>query len=661
MPASSTSTPHNPVIDLSASPHAKLRSVPVSAVTLEGGYWGDRFRTNAEATIPYEFEMIEEDLFEKFRLAADPEHQPGEPPSPHYRAREANIFRWLEAASFALAHEPAPDLELMIDRALDVIEPVQDQDGYLHANMAPQSLRHLRWSHGGMNELYAAGHLIQGAIAHRRTTGDDRFINIAIRVADHVHDVFGAGDKDWRPSHPVIEMALVELYREARDRKYLDLACYFIEHAGVPAMEEIAGHSVQITFLLCGVIDAYAETGNPAYLEASERLLRNMVEEKMYVTGALGGRRTGEAMGQPFELPHEHAYAETCAAIGSAMWNWRLLHVDPDARYADLMEHHFYNSVMCGVSLDGKKFFYDNPHSSVGHGYFDPWRVGEMQRGHDYESYRNWIDAPTRQDWFYVDRPEPKHMYRVACCPPNLARTLAELPAYFYSTSKAGIWVHLYNTSSLDWRLEDGAPVSITQRTDYPWDGHIEIDVYPKSPTEFSLFVRIPGWCRSATVTAAGEAVPAVPGQYFEIRRTWNPGDRVQIDLPMPVELLVANPMAAETRDSVTVKRGPLIYCFEAVDNPGIDIREAALILPEHGLPEFEDEYRPDLLGGGVVLRARGAVPAGDWGELYRTIDAADPGHREVTLTGIPYLVWDNRGANAMTIWLQQISESALT
>ncbi|HJO08183.1 MAG TPA: glycoside hydrolase family 127 protein, partial [Chloroflexota bacterium] len=596
MSASPQPAHKNVVIDLSASPHAKLRSVPVSAVSLGGGYWGDRFRTNAETTIPYEFEMIEEDLFDKFRLAADPAHQPDEPPSPHYRAREANIFRWLEAASFALSHDPDPGLEDLIDRALNIIEPVQDDDGYLHANMAPISLRHLRWSHEDMNELYAAGHLIQGAIAHHRTTGEDRFIKIAVRVADHIHTIFGAGDKEWRPSHPVIEMALVELYRETRDRKYLDLACYFIDHVGTSGMEEIAGHSVVVTFLLCGVIDAYAETGNPAYLETSEKLLRNMVEEKMYVTGALGGRRNGEAMGQPFELPHEHAYAETCAAIGSAMWNWRLLHVDPDARYSDLMELHFYNSVMCGVSLDGKKFFYDNPQSSCGHGYFDPWRVGEMQRGRDYESYRNWIGAPTRQDWFYVDRPEPKHMYRVACCPPNLARTLAELPAYFYSTSKAGVWVHMFNNSTLDWQLEDGTPIAIVQRTEYPWDGRIEIEVKPEQAVEFSVFVRIPGWCRSATATAtaAGEALAVTPGEYLEIRRTWQTGDKIVVDLPMPVELLVANPMATETRDSVTVKRGPIVYCFEAIDNPEIDVREASLVLPEEGLPEFEEEYRDD-------------------------------------------------------------------
>ena len=455
-------------------------------------------------------------------------------------------------------------------------------------------------------------------------------------------------------------MALVELYRETRDRKYLDLACYFIDHVGTSGMEEIAGHSVVVTFLLCGVIDAYAETGNPAYLETSEKLLRNMVEEKMYVTGALGGRRNGEAMGQPFELPHEHAYAETCAAIGSAMWNWRLLHVDPAARYSDLMELHFYNSIMCGVSLDGKKFFYDNPQSSCGHGYFDPWRVGEMQRGRDYESYRNWIEAPTRQDWFYVDRPEPKHMYRVACCPPNLARTLAELPAYFYSTSEAGVWVHMFNNSTLDWQLEDGTPVAITQRTEYPWNGRIEIEVNPETAAEFSVFMRIPGWCRSATATAADEALAATPGEYLEIRRSWQPGEKIVVDLPMPVELLVANPMATETRDSVTVKRGPIVYCFEAIDNPEIDVREASLVLPEEGLPEFEEEYRDDLLGGVVVLKARGAVPDGEWGELYRTLDTAGSGHREITLTGIPYLAWDNRGANAMTIWLQRLAESAL-
>lgn len=652
---------NNPVIKLTSSPHAKLQSVPASSVSIPSGFWGDRLQTNRDSTIPYEFEMIKEDLFDKFQLATNPEYQPDEPPSPHYRAREANIFRWLEAASFSVAQDQTGNLKTLIDQALDIIEPVQDKDGYLHANMAPKSLRHLRWSHGGMNELYAAGHLMQAAIGHRRNTGESRFLDIAIRVADHVHDVFGEGKKEWHPSHPVIEMALVELYRETQNTKYLDLACYFIEHVGVPDMSEIAGHSVHVTFLLCGVIDAYMETGNQSYLESSKRLHQNMVNEKMYVTGALGGRRNGEAMGQPFELPHEHAYAETCASIGSAMWNWRLLHVEPDVRYADLIELQFFNSIMCGVSLDGRQFFYDNPLSSCGHGYYDPWQVEEMQRGRDYEAYRNWIDAPTRQDWFYVDRPEPKHMYRVACCPPNLARTLAELPAYFYSTSEDGIWLHLYNNSTLNWTLNDDVPISITQHTNYPWDGRIDIDIHPQQTIEFSLFIRIPSWCRSATVTVAGAEVPTSPGEYLEIRRRWSPGDRVQIELPMPVELLVANPMAAETRGSVTIKRGPIVYCFESTDNRDMNIREASLILPERGEPIFEEIYQPELLGGVVVLKTRGAVPAEDWGELYHTIDTPSPSYREVMLTAVPYFAWNNRGVGAMTVWLQNIPETALS
>ena len=648
------------VIDLSRSPGARLQPVPVSAVTLSEGFWGRRFQVNAERTIPYEYQMIKQDLFAKFQRAADPEFTPDEIPAHNRRAREANLFRWLEAAAFGLSHDHDPDLDEWMRQALDVIEPVQDEDGYLHAMFAPHAFRNLRWTDAAMNELYAAGHMIQGAIAHKRTTGDDRFIAIARRFADHIYETFSDGGRDHRPSHPVIEMALVELYRETRERKYLDLACYFIEHAGAGEMEQLAGHAVQILFLMCGLVDAYMETGEDSYRRTSDRLWKNMVEKKMYVTGAVGGRVIGEAVGQEFELPHEHGYAETCAAIGSTMWNWRNLHLDGDARYADLMELCWYNSIISGVSLDGTRFFYENPHASGGRPYADPWRP-ELIQGYDATFYRGWIEAPTRQDWFWVDRDEPKHMYRVACCPPNLARTIAQLPAYFYSTSGDGVWVHMYGSSTLDWKLADGTPVKVVQTTAYPWEGEIQITVQSASPDEFSLFLRIPGWCRSAAAQCGGRRYDGVPGSYLEIRRTWSRGDSVELDLFMTVELIVANPLVAEARERVALKRGPIVYCIEGEDNAGMRIREAAVVVGSNGSPRGQSEYRDDLLDGVATLKVDAIEPTEEWGPIYTPIDEPAQPTRAITLTAIPYFAWNNRGPGEMTIWLRRARTDAAT
>lgn len=648
----------NYVFDNSNSSYTNLKPVPVSAVKLTEGFWSDRLRVNTEVTVPYEFGMIRDDLFDKFRRAATLKSsglgtENEDTPAPGRRAREANLHRWLEAASFTLAGQHNAELQGQVDEAIDLILPVQEDDGYLHVNLASKAMRNLRWKDARLNELYASGHMIQAAIAHHRNTGESRYLDSAIRVADHIYDVFGAGTHQHDPSHPVVEMALIELYRATGDSKYFDLACYFIDHAGFEDMKEIAGHSVQITFLLCAAIDAYCESGRQSYLDASTRLWNDMTNHKMYVTGAIGGRQVGEAMGQEYELPHEHGYAETCAAIGSAMWNWRALQIDGESKYADQMELCWFNSIMCGVNLAGDKFFYDNPHSSCGHAYFDPWLGNEIRDGQDYESYRKWVGAPTRQEWFWVDRDTPRYPYRVACCPPNLVRTIAQLPAYFYSSSDDGIWVHMYGGSQLDWNLRDGSAVQISQATNYPWDGEIVIEIDSQSPIEFTLHLRIPGWARSAVVEVDGDKIDAAPGRYLHLHRVWNPGAKVRLTLPMPVEYLVADSMVAEARDSIAVKRGPIVYAFEGIDNPDATVRRAAV--PASGNPsDVLSEYKADLLDGVVSVEVPALTPAEGEKPLYRTVDLPESPHVETSLKGVPFFSWDNRGETEMTVWLRR-------
>ena len=639
------------LIDYAASPRARMTPVPIGAVSLGDGFWGRVFRTNASVTIPHVYEHVREDLFAKFRRAADPEFRPDGPPSGSNRAREANLHRWMEAAACSLAHPHREDTGDWIRQALDVIEPVQDFDGYLHVNLAARDLADRRWRDGGLNELYASGHLIQGAIAHFRATGSDRYLAIARRVADHMCEVFLPGGSRMRPSHPVVEMALVELYRATGQQRYLDLACHFIEHVGSLEMEEIAGHSVQITFLACGIVDAYAETGRAEYWEASERLWHDMVTRKMYLTGALGGRRVGEAMGHEYELPHEHAYAETCAAIGSAMWSLRALQVSGEARFADLMELCWHNSILCGVNLDGDRFFYDNPLQSSGRGYFDPWRPKLSPASHDYEYYHSWLDGPTRQEWFWVDRPRYQHMYRVACCPPNLTRSIAQLPAYFYSHAPGRLWVHLYGQNDLDLETAGGR-LKLRQTTEYPWDGRIELEIRQCPEGEYSINLRIPGWARRARVECAGQELSGTPGGYLEICRRWAPGDRILLELAMPVELISADRAVAEARDSVALKRGPLVYAIEEPDHPGEDFRRLR-VPPDISAADVNVVPEPDLLGGMVTLTAPGLRAPNGERPLYAPADSDSGAADAIDLKAVPYFAWDNRDHQAqMAIWL---------
>ncbi len=626
------------VVDTRRSPHARLRPVPVSAVKLAPGFWRDRLSVNSRVTLRHEFEQLElEGMFERFRSA----HDPVAFVAARGYAGEARLYKWLEGAATALIGDHGSELETMVDETIDLIAAAQFDDGYVGLTIRPDRPEE-RWQDlNSRHELFAVGHLLQAAIAHRRATGESRLLDVAVRLADLVVKEFGPGRNEGYPGHPEIEMALVELYRETGDASYLKTARFFIDAAGGAAMDEIKGHAVKATFFAAGMADLYAETGEREYLDALERLWRNMVERKMYVTGAVGGRVRTESFGREFELPHENAYAEACAAIGSAMWNWRMLILNGEGRFADLMELCFYNSVLAGVGVAGDSFFYDVPHACYGENSVGPWA----------ERDRHTTPGPReRQPWFFD---------RVACCPPNVARTLAQLPGYLYATDEAGIWVNLYAAGELAWRLNDGTPLELRVETDYPWDGRVDIAVHPGSTGEFSLFLRVPAWCASPAVSVNGRDVSMNPRDgYLELKRQWAKGDAVTLELPMPPEVLVASPRVVEARSAVALKRGPLVYCLESVDNPGIEVGDAGVQTgpgSDHGLREKE---WTDVLDGAVALVGHGSVPVEPWGGLYRTLGSADPGRRAVELTAIPFFAWANRGPSDMTVWVQQIPEA---
>jgi DUF1680 family protein len=620
------------VTDTSRSPYARLRPVPLTAVTLDDAFWAPRRRLNREAVLPAQYRLLEDTgRVDNLRRAGG--LKTGIPFQGYYY-NDSDVYKWLEAVAWTLAEGPAPTLEAMVEEVITVIAAAQRPDGYLDSYFALERAGE-RWTNlRDLHELYCAGHFLQAAVAHYRATGSERLLAVARRLADHIGTVFGPGpgQRPGTPGHPEVEMALVELARTTGETRYRDLAQFLLDNRGrgliggssyhqdhVPFrdMDRIAGHAVRAVYLNAGAADLYAETGEEALRAALGRLWENMVTRQLYVSGGIGQRHEGEAFGADYELPNGRAYAETCAAIGSIMWNWRMLMLAGDARYADLIETTLYNAVLVGSSLDGQTYFYDNPLASDG--------------------------EHRRQPWFSC-----------ACCPPNVARLLASLPGYCYSLSDEGIWVHLYAAGSARLPLPDGQVVTLHQRTRYPWDGEIELEV--AGTGEFSLFLRVPGWCVASPpaleVNGRPFAGEICPGTYVRVRRDWRPGDVVRLALPMPVRRVACHSYVAENAGRVALFRGPLLYCLEGADQPGVELRD--VVLPA-GVA-FQDEFRPELLGGVVVVRAPAEVvpPDEGWaGRLYRPAgEAGAVCGQPLSITAIPYYAWANRDPGPLQVWL---------
>ncbi len=633
------STQRPPVIvDTSNSPHARLRPLPLTDVRIADGFWEPRRRVNREETLPSQYRHLEETgRLDNFRKASG--KMGGRFEGIYFN--DSDVYKWLEAAAWSLATDPDPDLTKMVDAAIAEIEDAQEPDGYLNTYFTFERAGE-RWTNFDLHEMYCAGHLFQAAVAHLHATGSTRLLDVAVRFADHICDTFGPESEGKRSAvdgHEEIEMALVELFRVTGNRRYLEQAEFFVDarghgllgkpygehdpsysqdHEPFREQNEVVGHAVRALYFYSGAADVYAETGEGALLDALHGLWRNMTTRRMYVSGGLGSRYEGEAFGEDFELPNARAYTETCAAIASVMWNWRMLMAEGDARYADLIEHTLYNAVLSGVSLDGGHYFYENPLEDTG-------------------SHR-------RQPWFGC-----------ACCPPNVARLLSSIPGYFYTATNDAAWVHLYATGSANVSLNGDHAVGISQRTGYPWDGDVEIQV--ESVGEFALMLRIPSWCeRDASIEVSGAPFtgPTYPGSYAELRRVWQPGDTVRLHLPMSVRRVEAHPYVAGDAGRVALARGPILYCVEGADNPDLDPRD--LILPDEA--PLSEEHRPDLLGGVVVLTGEAEVspPDDDWtGRLYRTatLRADDRDVSKTTVTAIPYHVWANRDPGPMRVWLR--------
>lgn len=629
--------PH--VVDTSSSPHARLRPVPLSDVTLADEFWAPRREVNRVRTLPSQYQHLEASgAVDNFRRAAG--LADGLFAGMYFS--DTDVYKWLEAASFHLAGEGDPALARLVDDLVEVVAAAQREDGYLNTYFARERSEE-RWTDFDLHEMYCAGHLFQAAVANWRASGASRLLAVATRFADHICERFGPGPGQVVAvdGHPEVELGLVELYRATRDGRYLEQARFFVEargrgllgrpydrfgpeysqdHAPFRDLGAVTGHAVRALYYNAGAADLYAELGERDYLVALERMWLNMTGRRMYVSGGLGSRYEGEAFGEDFELPHARAYTETCAAIASVMWNWRMLALEGDARYADLLEWTLFNAVLPGVSLAGEEYFYQNPLEDDG--------------GH------------RRRPWFGC-----------ACCPPNVARLLASLPGYLYSVSEQRLWLHLYAAGSVATRLPGGRLVSLEQRADYPWSGAIELRL--RSGGRFALMLRIPGWVGGeATAFVNGVAVdaPARPGSYLEIDREWREGDAVEVRLPMPPRRLGASRHVKEASGRLALARGPVLYCVEATDNPGIDLRD--LRLDPGGKVETS---LASSLPGITALRGAAYVDAPDIGVLYRTHDeersaAAAASARPFEFTAVPYFAWANREPGRMQVWIRSPS-----
>jgi len=621
------------VINVDHSPHVKLHSVPIRAVRMDEGFWSARMRINVERSIPSMLDELEQHgIMDNFRRLTGAKQATRK--GPVYT--DSDIYKWIEAAAFVLQSGDRPELRATIDRLTDEILAAQEPSGYLNTYYVDDKKEKRFTEMYRSHELYCLGHLLQGAIAYYRATGNRKLLDGGIRYADYMVENFGPTKRPALTGHPEFEMALVELYRTTGERKYLDFAGYLLSgversrlhltdeqvvylFSGIPftSRTQFEGHAVRAMYASSGATDYYAETGDPAYWYTLEKLWKDLVNHKMYITGGVGSREAGEAFGLDYELPNAQAYGESCAAIGNMMWNWRMLAVSGEARFADVMERALYNGINSGMSLSGTLYCYRNPLESAG------------------EKIRN--------EW-----------YDTTCCPPNLERILASLPGYFYSTSAKGVYVNLYDNAHLDWHLENGTGLKIDQKTRYPWEGSVEIAVTPATVTEFSVFLRVPEWSKTAQIAVNGSPTKgARPGEYFEIHRQWKPGDRINLKFDMTPRLIRANPLVREDAGRVALQRGPVVYCLESADQPGPEsLFDAELVA---GRQPFQEKFEGDLLGGLVALRHAGAVAEKPFAEDPLYLGEGGPTVRpfkSVDLTFIPYYAWANRGMTSMEVWV---------
>ena len=641
----------------------KQTSKPCKKVDLKNGLLAERAGVVRDIVIPYQWNVLNNQI-----PSAEPSHAvdnlriaAGEKTGQFQGMvfQDSDVAKWLEAVAYKLEVEPDPQWEAKADEMIELVGRAQQSDGYLNSYytiVEPEK----RWTNLRENhELYCAGHFIEAAAAYYEATGKDRLLQIVCKLVDHIDSVFGPepGKKKGYPGHEEIELALMRLYRITGSERHLKLAAYFIEERGqrphyfemearerdedpylhwgkwpysysqshlpIRQQKTAEGHAVRAMYLFSAAADLALETGDTELFHVCETLWHNTVNKRMYITGAIGSQDYGEGFTIDYDLPNDRAYAETCAAIGLVFWAHRMLQMDPDRKYADVLERALYNGVLSGMSLEGDRFFYVNP--------LQVW-PDVCNARHDHGHVKT-----TRQGWFSC-----------ACCPPNLARLLASIHHYVYTQNNRNLYVHLYTDSELVTEFNQ-VPVKVRQETDYPWEERIRIHILPEREVQFALHIRIPAWCKKPEIRLNGSTIrqPKVVKGYAVLTRDWTANDEIEVILPMPIERVRSNPKIRENGGKVALQRGPIVYCLEEIDN---QVNLSAIYLSDGA--EFSIEL-DDRLKLPVIVG-----PALRWDdseeELYTT---EKPLMVPVTIKAIPYFAWDNRKPGEMQVWINAVSE----
>lgn len=632
----------------------EIRPVALRDVQVADGFFSRYADLVREEVIPYQWEALNDRIpgaeksgcLRNFRIAAGQEA--GEFTGMVFQ--DSDIGKWLEAVAYSLTTHPDAALERTADEVIELLEAAQREDGYLDTYFIVKDPKN-RWKClRDCHELYCAGHLLEGAVAYWQATGKDRFLNVMRRYVDYIATVFGRGEGQMRgyPGHEEIELALCKLYDVTGEKKYLDLAAYFIDergrdpkyfveelktrgdafhwegndaqgmeyfqaHAPVREQTEAVGHAVRAVYLYSGMADVAMRTGDEGLLEACRRLYRNIANKRLYVTGAIGSTYIGEAFTFDYDLPNDTAYAETCASVGLIFFMKRMLEADGAAEYGDMMERALYNTVLAGMAMDGKSFFYVNP-------------LEVFPEADEKDPSKRHVKT-VRQKWFAC-----------ACCPPNVARLLADLGSYIYRRKGSAVTADLFIGSRL--ALPGGA--ELIQTSEVPFGGKVTFTLRGAAQG-FSLRVRCPEWAEGVTCTAPCRK----ENGYIAIQKDWQDGDSVTLVFGMEPRRIYANPLVRQDAGKVCLMRGPLVYCLEEADN-GANLH--LLRLPE-GEP-VEAVRGEGALFGMTLLRAKGRrfVPHGS--KLY----APDRQGREeeARLTFVPYFAWGNRDKGEMAVYVRE-------
>jgi DUF1680 family protein len=639
------------------SKFVKLKSINMQDVTWTKGFWADRFKVATETMVPNMWAIYNDPnishAFKNFEIAAGLDTGNHKGPSFH----DGDFYKTLEAMASLYASTGNPKLNEMMDKAIAVIAKSQREDGYIYTKAMIEQRKT-----GSKNqfqdrlsfESYNIGHLMTAACVHYRATGKTTLLNVAKKATDYLYGFYKTASPTLArnaicPSH---YMGVIEMYRTTKDPKYLELAKHLIAIKGkiedgtddnqdrIPFLQQTkaTGHAVRANYLYAGVADLYAETGNDSLMHTLNLMWNDIQQHKMYVTGGCGSLYDGtspdgtsynpndvqkihQAFGRDYQLPNFTAHNETCANIGNVLFNWRMLQLTGDAKYADVMELALHNSVLSGISLDGKNFLYTNPLAQS--------------------------DAlPFKQRW---SKDRVPYISLSNCCPPNVVRTIAEISDYAYSVSEKGLWFNLYGGNKVNTTLADGSRVGFEQVTNYPWDGNIKITTKETNNKTYSIFLRIPAWTHHAKLSINGKIASQQlrPGTYAEVNRTWKVGDVVELVLPMEATLIEANPLVEENRNQVAVKRGPIVYCIESKDLPGKSIFNA--FIPS----SIKLAAKPITIDGANMMSLEGEAKIVDptvWKDtLYRPVN---PQASTQLIKLIPYFAWGNRGHSEMSVWL---------